>query len=200
MLQFDPFPKIGRFSRSIVITEKIDGTNAQIAIEPLAGYGPTDYEGAVAVVNDHAICAGSRSRWLKPGKATDNFGFAAFVAEHAGELIDLGPGRHFGEWWGAGIQRGYGLKEKRFSLFNVTRWVVERPHPACVGVVPMLYRGEFHSDAVMDAIIKLELKGSRAAPGFMKPEGVIVYHSGSNTLFKKTIEKDSEPKSLAVAA
>ena len=44
MTEFQPFPKIPRLSREIVITEKIDGTNAQIlitddgqrALEPLA--------------------------------------------------------------------------------------------------------------------------------------------------------------------
>jgi len=36
--------------------------------------------------------------------------------------------------------------------------------------------------------------GSLAAPGFMNPEGIVSYHIAGNTGFKKTIEKDSEPK------
>lgn len=32
MLDFSPFPKVGRLSRDITITEKIDGTNASIYI------------------------------------------------------------------------------------------------------------------------------------------------------------------------
>jgi hypothetical protein len=64
--------------------------------------------------------------------------------EHRDDLLTLGPGRHFGEWWGAGIQRRYGLTEKRFSLFNVTRWGEARP--ACCHVVPTLYRGPFSDD------------------------------------------------------
>jgi hypothetical protein len=40
----------------------------------------------------------------------------------------------------------------------------------------------------------LKCHGSVAAKGFMNPEGVIVYHVAANTSFKKTIEKDSEPK------
>jgi len=37
--------------------------------------------------------------------------------------------------------------------------------------------------------------GSVASPGFMRPEGVVVYHVAANMYFKKTIEKDEEPKS-----
>jgi hypothetical protein len=37
-------------------------------------------------------------------------------------------------------------------------------------------------------------QGSRAATGFMKPEGVVVFHVSGNVGFKKTIEKDDEPK------
>jgi hypothetical protein len=79
----------------------------------------------------------SRSRWITPDD--DNFGFAAWVEANRDELLTLGPGRHFGEWWGSGIQRGYGLPkgEKRFSLFNVSRWGESRP--ACCHVVPVLY-------------------------------------------------------------
>ena len=38
--------------------------------------------------------------------------------------------------------------------------------------------------------------GSVAAPHFMRPEGVVVFHVQGNVGFKKTIEKDQEPKSL----
>lgn len=33
MLEFVEFPKIPRLSRDIIVTEKIDGTNAQIYLE-----------------------------------------------------------------------------------------------------------------------------------------------------------------------
>jgi hypothetical protein len=36
--------------------------------------------------------------------------------------------------------------------------------------------------------------GSKAAPGFMKPEGIVAFHVAGNIAFKKTIEKDEEPK------
>lgn len=178
MSEFVPFPKIPRLSREIIVTEKIDGTNSQIFI-----------------ADDGVILAGSRNRWLHIGD--DNFGFAKWVVEHQDELRELGPGRHFGEWWGGGIQRGYGLQkgEKRFSLFNVSRWADERP--ACCHVVPTLYRGEFSQGAIDDALAELRTNGSQAAPGFMRPEGVIVFHVAANMGFKKTLEKDAEPKGLA---
>jgi hypothetical protein len=118
--EFVPFPKMARLSREIIITEKLDGTNAQVFIG-----------------EDGLIRAGSRTRWITP--EDDNYGFARWVHNHADELRGLGPGRHFGEWWGQGIQRNYSLTEKRFSLFNVSRWGEERP--ACCHVVPVLYRG-----------------------------------------------------------
>lgn len=185
---FEPFPKISRLSREVIITEKIDGTNAQVYIgEP----GPGGEAGVVR--------AGSRTRWLTPGKQ-DNFGFAAWVRDHEEELRTLGPGRHFGEWWGCGIQRGYGLSEKRFSLFNVHRWSDQATRPACVGVVPLLARlDDLDSGLVRVALDMLRVHGSAAAPGYMKPEGIVVFHTASSTLYKKTIEGDESPKGKAAA-
>jgi hypothetical protein len=178
-MDFIDFPKMARLSREIIVTEKIDGTNAQVCIG-----------------EDGSIRAGSRTRWITP--QDDNFGFAAWVEANRDELLTLGAGRHFGEWWGAGIQRKYGLAEKRFSLFNVSRWADERP--ACCHVVPVLYRGPFETPNIEDVLDELVANGSRAAPGFMKPEGIVVFHVAGNLGFKKTIEKDEQPKSLAVAA
>ena len=177
-IQFEGFPKIARLNREIVITEKIDGTNAQVFVH-----------------EDGTVLAGSRTRWITP--EDDNFGFARWVKDHEDELrTGLGFGQHFGEWWGAGIQRKYGLTEKRFSLFNVARWADDAVRPACCGVVPTIYRGPFSEEAITSAIGWLAVEGSRAAPGFMKPEGVVVYHTASGQLFKVTIEKDSEPKGI----
>lgn len=177
MTEFIEFPKMARFSREIIVTEKIDGTNAQVCISD----------------DGSEIVAGSRTRWITPDD--DNFGFARWVDDHRDELLKLGPGRHFGEWWGAGIQRRYGLTEKRFSLFNVTRWGEDRP--ACCHVVPVLYRGLFDQDQIESCLAKLQCEGSAAAPGFMKPEGVVVFHVAGNVGFKRTIEKDDEPKSFS---
>ncbi len=167
---FESFQSIPRLIRSCVISEKIDGTNAQVFI-------PDDLSG---------IYAGSRSRWITP--ADDNYGFAAWVEANKDELMKLGPGRHFGEWWGAGIQRRYGMTEKRFSLFNAGRWSSERP--ACCHIVPVLFGGTFSTEIVESTLRDLETNGSKASPGFMKPEGIVVWLPAARQLFKKTIGDD----------
>lgn len=68
--------------------------------------------------------------------------------------------------------------------------------PACCHVVPVLYRGIFKTAAADLALETLVVTGSQAAPGFMKPEGIVCFHIAANMGFKKTIEKDEEPKSL----
>jgi hypothetical protein len=171
---FEEFPKIARLSRDCVITEKLDGTNAQ-----------------VLVTETGEVIAGSRSRFLTVD--ADNFGFAAWARKHADELRELGPGRHFGEWYGQGIQRTYGLTTRRFALFNVARWGESRP--ACCDVVPVLYRGVFDTFHADEAIDLLRRDGSRAAPGFMRPEGIVVWHEAARVGFKKTLERDEERKS-----
>ena len=176
-IEFTPFPKIARLNREVVVTEKIDGTNAQ-----------------VYVGEDGTVRAGSRTRWITP--SDDNFGFAQWVANHSDELRLLGPGAHFGEWWGSGIQRRYGLDHKRFSLFNVHRWGDDSVRPKCCHVVPVLGRfprmpGGADMFNLLDNLLNC---GSVAAPGFMKPEGVVLFHTAASQLFKVTLEKDEEPK------
>jgi hypothetical protein len=175
-LEFKPFEKIARLNREVVVTEKLDGTNA-----------------LVFVGEDGSVRAGSRTRWITP--SDDNYGFAGWVAQHADELRALGPGYHYGEWWGQGIQRRYGLDTKRFSLFNVHRWGESRP--LCCNVVPVLARGNDIRDATETALSWLRAQGSFAAPGFMNPEGVVIYHTASKQLFKVTLEKDEESKTAA---
>jgi len=132
----------------------------------------------------------SRTRWITP--EDDNFGFAKWAHANREELLQLGPGSHFGEWWGQGIQRGYGLKERRFSLFNTSRWSEARP--SCCGVVPILYQGPFYTSALSMAIELLEQNGSQASPGFPKPEGITIYHTAGGHYYKKTLEKDEKHK------
>lgn len=170
---FEAFRKIPRLNREIVITEKLDGTNASIM-----------------VTDEGEIYAGKRTSWCTPEK--DNYGFAKWVYANKDELIKLGPGRHFGEWWGNGIQRNYGLAEKRFSLFNVERYGVNRPTNC--HVVPVLYRGPFDGDAIKQCVDQLRTSGSLAVPGWMKPEGIVVFHTASSSLYKVTCENDEKPK------
>jgi hypothetical protein len=170
--EFVPFPKIPRLHKECIVTEKIDGTN-----------------GIIYITDDGDMFIGSRNRWLSAD--ADNFGFHRWVTENKNELMKLGAGRHHGEWWGSGIQRGYDLTkgEKRFSLFNVSVWDEENK-PGCCYVVPTLYSGEFDTNRVNSAMLDLLSAGSVASPGFMKPEGVMVYHSAANHYFKAPFDKN----------
>lgn len=143
------------------------------------------------VLDDGRVLAGSRTRWVTP--ESDNYGFAKWVDQNIEELRKLGPGHHFGEWWGAGIQRRYGLTEKRFSLFNTDRWANGIP-TSVVSVVPVLYRGNMDDKAINDALAGLAAEGSVAAPGFMKPEGIVVFQYASRSMYKVTIEGDQTGK------
>jgi hypothetical protein len=200
-MEFMPFPKIPRLNRSMVITEKIDGTNAQVMVvskdNPVVLMSGFDYAKAAAETSTEFIFAGSRNRWITP--LADNFGFASWVADNAADLADgLGPGQHFGEWYGSGIQRTYGLASRRFVLLNTERWSQGRRPPPCCSVVPVLETTEHPSD--VDAVLqRLRLDGSAAVPGFMRPEGIVVYHAAARQMFKVLLEHDDTPKSLLAA-
>lgn len=196
---FEEFPKIHRLTRNMVVTEKIDGTNGQIIVtppNPEVLYDAEDLVNPTARVGDVLVFAGSRNRLITPEK--DNFGFARFVLENAEEIVaKLGEGRHYGEWWGPGIQRGYGLADKRFSLFNTSRWAeadAAGALPNRIHSVPVLYEGVFDTDQVDFALELLQVRGSAASPGFMRPEGVVVFHVPSRTLFKKTLDQNDGHK------
>jgi len=181
-MEFQAFNKIPRLSRDIVVTEKIDGTN-----------------GIIAVGENGEFQVGSRNRWLTDAVGNivaDNAGFAQWAVRNREDLMQLGVGYHYGEWWGQGIQRGYDLKEKRFSLFNVSRWGDDSVRPFCCGVVPIIGLGEFSTEFISHCLELLKDNGSYAAPGFMRPEGVVIYHTASGQLFKKTIDNDESPKGL----
>jgi len=197
MTEFKAFTKIARFSRDVIVSEKIDGTNGQVYIG-----------------EDGEFLVGSRERWITP--EDDNHGFAKWAYAHREELMLLGPGRHAGEWWGSGINRAYGLRndDKRFSLFNTIRWCrndqeparipTEDPRivkmqtrlPACVGLVPVLWTGNFDALDLPAILDDLRRNGSRVVDGFMRAEGVVVFHIAGNVGFKKTLERDDLPKSV----
>lgn len=196
MEEFRGFRKIPRYNREVIVTEKIDGTNASIYIGENGEFNTA-----------------SRKRWITP--EDDNHGFSKWAHAHKDELMTIGPGHHFGEWWGSGINRGYGLKgdDKRFSMFNVSRFCVHGATPAtvptedprvsrvqlvlppCVGLVPVLWSGlfsDFDLRIVLDVVREL---GSSVVTGYMNPEGIVIYHTAGNLMFKATLEKDDEPKS-----
>lgn len=188
-LIFEPFPRIGRLKRDCTITEKVDGTNAQIVF---------DYLGNLLV--------GSRKREIFPngtegkGNACDNYGFARWAYNNKVELFAyLGPGRHYGEWTGPGIGRGYGLAENRLYLFNTFRHDAPPRELQLLGldVVPVLYQGPFLSDVIDITMQGLHDNGSligRDTEHFPNPEGIIIYHHGTRTYAKYTFEHDATGK------
>lgn len=199
MITFEPWPKMARlFKDDMVITEKIDGTNSCVLIEPYVGGNQhpqsllvVDIEG-----NKWEVAAQSRTRLIDP--KNDNMGFAKYVWDNAAAFVlTLGAGRHFGEWWGSGIQRGYGLPkgEKRFSLFNTHRWahlshVIPLTSVPNLYRVPILYKGPFDTEKIVETKQTLQDGGSWAALTFPRPEGVVVFHEASQHAYKSLLEGD----------
>jgi hypothetical protein len=147
-MEFKGFPKIPRWeNETYIITEKIDGSN-----------------GCIVISENGDIFAQSRTRLLSESSSGDNYGFCKWVNGNKNALLSLGVGYHFGEWWGKGINRNYGLKERRFSLFNI--WHPDIPE--CVSVVPVVEKDYSR------AMARLKKIGSIAAPGFMEPEGFVM--------------------------
>lgn len=183
--EFQPFPKIPRLFRDCCITEKLDGTNASVHISETDPY---------------EIKVASRNRLISP--EDDNFGFAEYVRQNFNEFVKLGPGSHFGEWYGAGIGRGYGMSYRKFALFNTGRFCTRNSlgsHtdktliPDIFEVVPIIYQGPFTENAVRLALTALK-NGSYARPGYINPEGIVIFHYASRQYFKVTLENDGVPK------
>jgi len=172
-MDFKEFPKITRFfEQDVCVTEKLDGTN-----------------GLVWVSEDLSIVrAGSRTRWIST--TDDNYGFARWVDENSEDLTRLGAGYHYGEWWGQGIQRKYGMDRKVFSLFNVNKWREEIP-PACCDVVPVIYEGSVNRFSVANLECGLVQSPAALKYGveFNNAEGVMIYFTKANMYFKVPNEK-----------
>lgn len=173
-MDFKGFGSIERIGKVFMnITQKIHGTNAQVFIYEEDG--------------EKKLLVGSRTRWITP--ESDNYGFATFVYANKEEFITkLGVGQHFGEWAGPGINSGEGLSEKVFVLFEHRQFPPERPLPPQTKVVPVLYTGKLDIDAIGVAMEDLKLNGSKLAPGFMRPEGVVVSIAG--TRYKKVFDAE----------
>lgn len=175
MIKFTPWPKIPRLSNeTYTITEKIDGTNACVAID-----------------TENNIVAQSRNHFIFPNN--DNFGFAQWVENNKEDLLSLGPGHHYGEWWGKGIGRNYNQQERHFSLFNCGLWGEHNSNtPKCCKVVPILEKEtnfEHLFGSLSSCIISLQEKGSHLNLGFMKPEGLIVYAHLTKIYYKVILDK-----------
>ena len=157
-MEFKSFNKIEKFKPiQMTITEKLHGTNASVTI----------------FTNEHGeldLRCGSRNRWIYPHD--DNYGFANFVHANKEAFLNLGLGTHYGEWVGAGINSGYGLKDKQFVLFN--QYLACKQLPPQTSIVPVLYTGPYSDDKIAEVKANLAKFGSVFAPDFMRPEGVVV--------------------------
>jgi hypothetical protein len=210
VIEFEPWPKTPRLYRNVTITEKIDGTNAAVIVKEfpygthvdgvpanaklVLGPGKMDNDGLPAF--EYLVAAQSRRRIITPGN--DNHGFAGWVWENAEYLArTLEEGHHYGEWWGVGIQRGYNMSKRVFSLFNLRRWGHIEFDNDQLRTVPIVFSGPFSDVAVENALARLEYDGSLAAPGYDRPEGVCVFHEDSNQVFKVALTNDHLSKSAA---
>jgi hypothetical protein len=195
---FTAWPKTPRLLRDCTITEKLDGTNAAVAVRRAANLPDAQRGESIGVrVGDEwwAVFAQSRNRIITPGN--DNAGFAGWVWSNAHALVEaLGEGLHYGEWWGSKVGRKYGLDHKRFSLFNTDKHVDldEVIGGVPVRPVPVLYRGPFSTVEVSTVLGELAIRGSVAAPGFADPEGLCVFHHASRQVFKVTLDKQDAGK------
>lgn len=177
-VEYKAWPKTPRLFKDVVVTEKIDGSN-----------------GAIIVTDELTVHAQSRNRLITP--ADDNFGFAKWVDENAHLLaVILGPGHHFGEWWGSGINRAYDCKngDRRFSLFNTEKWKHLRDSPVypelpALSTVPVLWQGSLDTSRILDIGAYLQNHGSIAKPGYDRPEGLCVYHTAASSVFKVVFDK-----------
>jgi len=166
--EFKAWEKITRENPfNVTITEKMDGTNACIIIQ----------DGEIVGVQ-------SRKRLITP--EDDNYGFAQWVDDNKGDLINLGDGYHYGEWAGLGIQKNpHNLPEKQFFLFNTFRWNENNPNrPKCCNVVPVLFVGEMNSLTVPSILDGLQ----HNADDNESPEGVVVYYHAMRKYTKHTIK------------
>jgi len=172
-LEFKPWRSIEKYDGvHVTITEKIHGTNAH-----------------VHVVKDEAgnlrAHAAKRTSYARVG---EHFGFGSYVAANEAEICGkLGEGRHYGEWVGPGVNSDYGLKEKVFVLFNHAYHQPRKDAgqlPPQMDVVPVLYDGPYEPGLVERVKANLRASGSKFAPGFARPEGVVITFPQFGTTLK----------------
>ena len=190
MGQFKGWGSTPRWHKGLTVTEKINGTNACVLI----------YDGQVK--------AQSRKRMITPDD--DNYGFAKWVYDNAGVLMDtLGYGYHYGEWFGEGIQKNpLGIEGKRFALFHATKYTEDNGYELNkvdgLETVPLLFHGQANYMTLAEVIEDLENHGSKV-PGakfvrngydhepdvYAPAEGVIVWHKETQQKYKILLEDDA---------
>lgn len=169
-VEFEAWAKIPRaVLGDVVITEKIDGTNACVIIK----------DGEIVGIQ-------SRKRMLNVGKENDNYGFATHVMENKERFLGLGEGRHYGEWAGIGIQKNpHNLDAKYFFLFNTLRWGAHNNPPEGIKVVRVIHQGEY-TRAVIDGVMN-KLKDDSEDAGYIA-EGIVVFFPKLKAMEKHTFK------------
>lgn len=174
---FPKYPKTLRYENlRVVITEKIDGTNGLIEISP------------------DGVRFGSRNCYLNEHK--DNYGFFNFFSQFENRIMESfspeydGLVHIYGEWFGAGIQRTYGLKEKYFMPFS-PYWANTLIEVGVPNIVPpyQFYAGKMDSVREEMAFQTLKEEGSQLVPGWKRPEGIIIHYLDNNLKIKRTLDK-----------
>lgn len=191
-MKYPSFNKIERLENIYcIISEKIDGTNGLIEI------------------NYDSVKFGSKNRYLESHE--DNAGFMNFYSYHknifintakelnekeieiSGETLtkyeEIYPIHIYGEWFGKGIQRGYGLDKKFFMPFNpeYAELLIEHEVPHIVRPY-ILYEGKFSEKVATSSMHFLKEEGSYVIPKYMKPEGIVIYFPKYNFYLKDTFE------------
>lgn len=155
--EFISYGKTHRFNRDeakwavgaeVVITEKVDGTNALVYVDK----------------NKGLVLAGSKEKWLVEG-VNDNFDFLQYVNKNKEYLMySLKDGYNYGEYWGPGVGRSYNQEERFFSPFDGS------------GAIPVLYRGKLSLEVLDSLVEDLTLNGSKLVLGYMHPEGLVIQY------------------------
>lgn len=179
--EFVKWPSTPRWHKGLTITEKIDGTNACVVVD----------------MAKREVKAQSRKRMITPDD--DNAGFARWVYDNAGALMDvLGHGYHYGEWFGPGIQKNpLGVEQKRFALFHALKYTPENGYDLeqvdNLETVPVLFHGQADIYTISRTVWDLKTNGSQVtgAKGETNPEGIIVFHKETQQKYKILLEDDA---------
>lgn len=192
--EFKSWGSTTRENKNKTITEKLDGTNACI------------------VAQNGKVTAQSRKRIITP--EDDNYGFAKWVYENAGALLDtLGYGYHYGEWYGEGIQKNpLGIEGKRFALFHPTKYTEANGYELNkvdgLETVPLLHHGQCDVWTIPNIMQDLDTYGSKVkgakttevnVPGLdevifnraASAEGIIIWNNETRTRTKMLLENDA---------
>lgn len=171
MTDHQMFPKIPRLQKvNVVITEKLDGTNAVIWLSP----------------DKSEMKVGSRNRWVGDSKLEDNSGFYQFCQENKEYLMRLHPGFNYGEFMGPKIQGNrYELEKKELYLFD-TRRAGEFEDTNTIKVVPHLMTTPL--DDLPEHLSKYNNMKSTLNPK-ANAEGVMLYFTELNKYIKVIYDK-----------